>query len=656
MSKHKYTNVVCIVIVAAMLLASVLFCMSGTLGITATAAEMPYTQKLFTTDRVHTMDIVMNESDWESLLANAANKEYVSCTLVIDGESFKNVALRTKGNSSLSSIVSSESDRYSFKAEFDHYDKNQNYYGLDKLALNNVAQDNTYLKDYLSYRMMDAFDAASPLCSFIYLTVNGKDWGLYLAVEGIEDAFAERNYGSASGVLYKPDSMDILNGGNGINGDNGGFTMPDFSDENGFTFPETQNGDTTRQMPDFSNIPDNMEGMGGGMGGMMGANDVALIYTDDAYESYANIFDNAVTDVTTSDKDRLIAALKKLNAGEDLEEVLNVDEVLRYFVVHNFVLNFDSYTGSMMHNYYLYEEDGQLSMIAWDYNLAFGAFGGMGGMGNMGNFAGNDTESDGSAAQETASADSSTSMINYPIDTPLSGATLENRPMLNALLSNETYLEEYHSLFAQFIDEYFDNGSFAKEIDSVVQLISPYVEKDPTAFCTYDEFLEAAQMLKEFCLLRAESVRGQLAGSIPATTDGQNADSSGFIDGSGISMDVMGSSATSFGMGGMRDNRGAGWEMPENGQMPEGGQSAEDGLTSGSGDSAENAQPPDDAQNPAGGGRGETQQGNFNFPGGITNTAADTAQGTDAQNWIFLGASILILTFGLVFAKLFTAE
>lgn len=28
----------------------------------------------------------------------------------------------------------------------------------------------------------------------------------------------------------------------------------------------------------------------------------------------------------------------------------------------------------MIHNYYLYEEDGQLSMIPWDYNLAFGGF------------------------------------------------------------------------------------------------------------------------------------------------------------------------------------------------------------------------------------------------------------------------------------------
>ncbi len=47
---------------------------------------------------------------------------------------------------------------------------------------------------------------------------------------------------------------------------------------------------------------------------------------------------------------------------------------IRYFVVHNYVCNGDSYTGSIIHNYYLHESDGRLSMIPWDYNLAFGTF------------------------------------------------------------------------------------------------------------------------------------------------------------------------------------------------------------------------------------------------------------------------------------------
>lgn len=102
--------------------------------------------------------------------------------------------------------------------------------------------------------------------------------------------------------------------------------------------------------------------------------DLSLIYSDDEYSSYSNIFGNAKTDITDEDKDHLIASLKSLNENSDIEDVVNMDEVIRYFVVHNFVCNFDSYTGSMIHNYYLYEEDGQLSMIPWDYNLAFGGF------------------------------------------------------------------------------------------------------------------------------------------------------------------------------------------------------------------------------------------------------------------------------------------
>ena len=134
------------------------------------------------------------------------------------------------------------------------------------------------------------------------------------------------------------------------------------------------------QMPaageDGEGPPEGVEmpaGFGGGFGGM-GSGDVKLQYTDDDPDSYPNIFGSAKTDVTEADQARLIQALKILNEGTEISAAVSVEEVLRYFVVHNFVCNGDSYTGSMVHNYYLYEEDGLLSMIPWDYNLAFGAF------------------------------------------------------------------------------------------------------------------------------------------------------------------------------------------------------------------------------------------------------------------------------------------
>ena len=37
------------------------------------------------------------------------------------------------------------------------------------------------------------------------MTVNGKPWGLFLAVEEPEESFARRNFGVNHGQLYKPD-------------------------------------------------------------------------------------------------------------------------------------------------------------------------------------------------------------------------------------------------------------------------------------------------------------------------------------------------------------------------------------------------------------------------------------------------------------------
>lgn len=246
--------------------------------------------------------------------------------------------------------------------------------------------------------------------------------------------------------------------------------------------------------------------------------DLSLIYSDDEYNGYSNIFDNAKTDITDEDKERLIASLKSLNENSDIENVVNVDEVIRYFVVHNFVCNFDSYTGSMIHNYYLYEEDGQLSMIPWDYNLAFGGFSAGGG-----------------------GSDSATQMVNYPIDTPVSGGTIDSRPMLAWIFADESYTELYHTYFDTFISEYFESGYFENLITETENLIASYVEQDPTKFCTYEEFETGVDTLKSFCLLRAESIRGQLDGTIPSTSDGQQEDDSALVDDSSISLTDMGS-------------------------------------------------------------------------------------------------------------------
>lgn len=516
MSTHKHIDRICCAALLLALVLTALFVNGESFGLQKASTAMAYETALFDTSKVHTINIIMD--DWDEFTANCKSEEYYACTVVIDGETFKNVAIRGKGNTSLSQVTN---DRYSYKIEFDHYTDALTYHGLDKLCLNNIIQDNTYMKDYLCYQMMQQVGVAAPLCSYAYLTVNGEDWGLYLAVEAVEESFLQRSYGSDYGELYKPDSTE-MGGGRGNGQD---FTMPDTAENTATNTAENTAADTTAGFPNGQML-DGFSGgapdMGGGnFAGGSGSADVLLQYIDDDPDSYSNIFDNAKTSCSEADKARLIAALKTLS-GEDASSAVDVDMVIRYFVAHNFVLNFDSYTGSMIHNYYLYEKGGQLQMIPWDYNLAFGGFQSSGG---------------------------ATALVNYPIDTPVSGGSIDERPMLAWIFADEEYTALYHQYFAEFIAEYFDSGYFSDMMDSVKAMIAPYVQQDPTKFCTYEEFETGIDTLKAFCLLRAESISAQLSGAIGSTSDTQ--DEATLIDAGSLQISDMGSMG-----GGMGKNIG----------------------------------------------------------------------------------------------------
>ena len=526
MSTHKYIDRLCALALALTLAVTALFMGGEALGLQPAAGGLGYEERLFDAGRVHTLDIIMD--GWEDFLSGCEDKEYAACTLVIDGEACRNVAIRAKGNSSLSTVSSYGNNRYSFKVEFDHYDGANTYHGLDKLSLNNLIQDNTLMKDFLCYQLMGAFGVAAPLCSYVSITVNGELWGLYLAVEGVEDAFLRRNYGTDAGELYKPDSLSS-------GGDRGGSFDP--ADLAGSFDPAAFDDGGAPPFEDPPQRPGGGEDGGqrgggpGGMGGMggMGSGDVKLQYADGDPDSYPNIFDNAKTAVTDQDKDRLIAALKALG-GEEAAGAVDVEQVLRYFVVHGFVCNGDSYTGGMVHNYYLYEEDGRLAMIPWDYNQAFGGF-------------------------QTGSAEAA---VNEPIDDPVTSGELEDRPMIAWIFRSQEYTDLYHQYYAQFIEELFDSGSCQALIDSTFALIAPYAAEDPTMFCTYEEFEQGVEALRTFCALRAESVRGQLAGTVSSTSQGQAEHSAGLVDASGLTLSAMGSmSGEGGGPGGFQPRQDA---------------------------------------------------------------------------------------------------
>lgn len=497
---------------------------------------MQYESKLFDHGSIMTVDILMDDDDWQDMLDNAAAEEYSKCDVVVNGTTFYSVAIRPKGNTSLSSIVNDPTtDRYSFKLEFDHYVDGQTCFGLDKLILNNNYADATNMKEAMAYDMFEYLGADCALYNYARISVNGEYWGVYLALEAVEDSFLMRNYGTESGALYKPDSMQMGGGGGKDDKKPDNAEMPDFGD---FTPPEQADGDLTfpEQPQDASDNAsevsdeDGADSAGqqedtkrdrggfGGFGGFGSSGGSDLNYTDDDLDSYSDIWDGEVGSTSKSDHKRVVAAFKAAAEGTELDKYLDIDNLLKYMAAHEFVVNLDSLSGNMAHNYYLYESSGKINIIPWDYNLSFGGMNG-----------------------------TSSSAVNDAIDTPFSGTQF-----FDAILENEEYLAKYHEYLRILCDEYVGGGVFQQTYDRIRSQIDELVSTDPNAFYTYDEYDAAAEMLVQVVQLRAESVSGQLDGTIPSTDSAQTS-SDELIDTSGIDISIMG------GMGG-----GRGGEQKEN--------------------------------------------------------------------------------------------
>lgn len=510
MLTSKYINAITAIGISLCLVISVfLVGFSGTEASSklSSTTQPEYVSKLFGSDLM-TIDIEVDESTWNTMIQNARSEEYISCDITINGTKFESVGLRPKGNSSLT-MVDSDTERYSFKLNFSKYINGQTCYGLDTMVLNNMISDATYMKEYISYDIMRYIGVDTPMFTYAAISVNGEYKGLYLAIEKYEQSFMERTYSTNNGQLYNVKSMDI-GGGKGMNA----FRDVESDNQTGtnLTSATTQPSDSGTANPSGNRSFDNMgDGIGGNMGRSGGG---SFVYTDDNSDSYSSIFGNSVFDTADeSAYQRTIAAIKALNEGTDIESYFDVDKLIRYFAAHTFVVNLDSYVSSMQQNYYVYEQDGKITILPWDYNLAFGGF----------------------------QSGSASSVVNFPIDTPTSGVELSDRPLLNVIFENENYKAKYHQYLQEIVDGYFNSGVFTSTIDSLNSVIGSYIQNEAKAFYTYEEYAASLPVFKQLGLLRAQSVSGQLNGAVPSTTETQNQDSSKLVDASSISLSALGS-------------------------------------------------------------------------------------------------------------------
>ncbi len=486
-----------------------------------------YPKTFFDDSKVHTIDIQVDDSTWNNMIKNAQYEQYIPCTMIIDGVRINEVGIRPKGDTSLKQVIDMNSQNFSFKVEFDHY-KKQNFDGLDKMILNSCSQDTTYMKDYLAQHMMNYMGIAAPLSSYVNITLNGKAFGFYLAMEAVEKSFCVRNYGAIDGKLYKPDALELpkydyikIMGYETEDGQSAVEYLANvmsgkaYKDRNS-NIRVDMLGDMAKVLIDSNEINTDVTG---------------LAYIDNNPKSYKAIWNSGVFSVDASDEIRLINSIQKLNRGEDFDNTVDVDSVIKYFVVHNFVDNYDGYTSIFSHNYYLSERAGKLSMIPWDYNMAFGSF-----AVDPGNSSSNLFGNYIKTTDARYGMSSTKSMVNYPINTPVFKADLEKRPMINQILKNSEYSDKYHQCFEKFITDYFNSGYFDRFYESTVDMISPYIKNDKKGFFTYNQFVEGVNELNKFCKLRAKSVQGQLINTVPSTLKGQKEHPEDLVDTKGLDM------------------------------------------------------------------------------------------------------------------------
>lgn len=268
-----------------------------------------------------------------SLLAE--NPMWVEATIEFEGQTWNNVGLRYKGNSTLTTAYSSGSLKLPMKLDFDEWEddypeiKNQRFFGFKQLSFSNAVADASYLRDTLAYDLIETAGLAAAQTAFYRVVLDyGQgpvDLGIYVVTEVIDDTVIPQYFGSDDGNIYE---------GEGTAASFAAGTRSAI--EESFQKENNKSGDWS---------------------------DIEALY--DALHS----------DLRTSRPEIW---------REQLEAVFDTDTFLRWLALTATMQNWDAY-GGMAHNYYLYNDpdSGKLTWVAWDHDRILsgggpgGAFEGM---------------------------------------------------------------------------------------------------------------------------------------------------------------------------------------------------------------------------------------------------------------------------------------
>jgi hypothetical protein len=275
-------------------------------------------QDLFDQNKIRDFYFTFKQASWWNLVLQTVNANNdLKADLTVDGTTYTDVGFRIKGGSS----ASVSGNKKPFNLTMDSFVPGQNLMGSTTLNLNNGAYDPTLTREVISYHIFRNYIAA-PRTAYVRVHLNNTLWGIYILIEQPNKAFLRQWFRDEDGTRYKGDRP----GRAAVN-----------------TSPLTWRGTSPASYQPY-------------------------------YQLKTTGHPNAWTDLIN-----LIDKLNNLSSAQfksEIVKVLNVDRALWYLACNNAVINSDDYMGAA-HNYFMYFDptNGQMNMLPWDLNEAFGVHG-----------------------------------------------------------------------------------------------------------------------------------------------------------------------------------------------------------------------------------------------------------------------------------------
>jgi spore coat protein H len=240
---------------------------------------------------------------------------WVTGTIEIGGETFRDVGIRYKGNGTFSDAARTIAK--SFKIDLDYFGGTGVFHGAKTINLHCGVADPSRCRETLGYGIYRAAGAPAPRTALaeVWLTVPGKyakePLGVYTLIEHVDKRFLKAHFGSDKGLLMKPEGVDNIN------------------------------------------------------------------YLGEDWKAYKQRY-NPKREATPAEVKRLIAFAKLVSQADDKEfrgqiaSFVDIDAYLRFLAATAYICNSDSFF-ALGHNYYLYlhPKTGQFHFMPWDVDRAF---------------------------------------------------------------------------------------------------------------------------------------------------------------------------------------------------------------------------------------------------------------------------------------------